>query len=89
MNSTFLYPATLVVVGLLVLALVIYLTLIIIHLWRAGTKLKKLKERLDKVASDSHPLTDHVTNINNALEVFLQGMKSVNGHFARIVQKLK
>lgn len=89
MNSSFLYPATLVIVGLIVLALVFYLTMIIIYLRRAGTKLKKLKDKLEKVSKDTHPLTKHITTINNNLEDLLQGMNSVNGHFAGLVQILK
>lgn len=88
MNASFLYPATLIITGLLVLVLVVYLILIIMALRRAGNNLKKLKGRLEKVAADTQPLSDHVTNVNGVLEDLLRGLSSVNGHMAGVVRIL-
>jgi type VI protein secretion system component VasK len=89
MNTSFLYPATLIIVGLLVLVLVIYLTLIIVALRRAGTKLKKLKGRLEKTAAATNPLSGYVNAINGDLEDLLKGVSSVNRHMAGVVRILK
>lgn len=88
MNASFLYPATLIIAGLIVLVLVIYLVLIIVALRGAGTKLKKLKGQLDKVAADTRPLSQQVHTFNGDLEVLRNDLSSVNGHLAGVVRIL-
>ena len=67
MDASILLPATLIIVGLVVLVLVIYLILIIVALRRAGTHLENLAGGLQKIADDSEPLAGKLGTINGAL----------------------
>lgn len=85
----FLFVATLIIVGLVVLVLVFYLTGTIIYLFRAGAHLKKLANELQKVESDTGLLQGKLTTINGALEQLLTGLTSVNSHLGAIAKVLK
>lgn len=89
MDSSWLFPATLIVVGLVVLVLVIYLILIIVALRRAGTNLQKLAGGLQKIVDDSAPLNHHLGTINGALGSLLEGLVSVDKHLLGIARVLK
>lgn len=89
MDSSFLFVATLVIVGLLVLVLVIYLILIIVALRRAGTHLQELAGGLQKISEDTKPLENKVGTINGALQQLHGGLSSVDGHLVAIAKVLK
>ncbi len=89
MNASILLPATLIIVGLVVLVLVIYLILIIIALRRAGTHLENLAGGLQKIVDDSEPLAGKLGTINGALSQLHGGLSSVDGHLVTIAKVLK
>jgi len=89
MNSSILFIATLVIVGLLVLVLVIYLILIIVALRRAGSQLKTLAEGLQKIVDDSSPLAGKLGTINSALIKLRGGLSSVDDHLINVAKVLK
>jgi len=67
-NASILLPATLIIVGLVVLVLVIYLILIIIALRRAGTHLENLAGGLQKIVDDSEPLAGKLIICTQSLQ---------------------
>lgn len=87
--ESILFPATLIIVGLLVLVLVIYLVLIIVALRRAGTHLENLAGGLQKIVDDTAPLSGNVTTINGALTQLHGGLSAVDGHLVAIAKVLK
>ena len=89
MDASILYPATLIIAGLIVLVLVVYLVLIIIALRRAGTHLKNLAGGLQKIVDDTAPLEGNLTTINGALSQLNNGLSSVDGHLVAIAKVLK
>ncbi len=89
MNSSILFIATLVIVGLLVLVLVIYLILIIIALRKAGNQLQVLAGGLQKIVADSSPLAGKLGTINSALNSLHGGLSSVDNHLITIAKVLK
>lgn len=89
LDAGILYPATLVIVGLVVLVLVIYLILIIIALRRAGNHLEKLAGGLQKIADDTQALEKDLGIINAALTQLLQGLVSVDNHLVAIAKVFK
>lgn len=89
MNTSLLFPATLIIVGLLVLVLVIYLVLIIVALRKAGNHLEALAGGLQKIADDSQPLEDHLVTINGALNQLHGGLSSVDNHLVSIAKVFK
>jgi len=89
MNTSILYPVTLIIVGLLVLVLVIYLVLIIVALWRGGTKLKKLAGGLQQIADNTEPLSVHLNTINGALGSLPEELFLVDKHLLGIAKILK
>ena len=89
MDSTILYPATLIIVALLVLVLVVYLILIIIALRRAGTNLLNLAGGLQKIVDDTEPLAGNLGTINGALTQLNGGLSSVDNHLVDIAKVLK
>lgn len=89
MDASILYPATLIIVGLVVLVLVIYLILIIVALRRAGTHLENLAGGLQKIANDTQPLSENLATINGALSQLHLGLTSVDGHLVNIAKVLK
>ena len=89
MDSNILFIATLVITGLIVLALGIYLVLIIAALRKAGDNLEELAGGLQQVAQDSQPLADRLGTINAALTQLHGGLSSVDGHLVGIAKVLK
>ena len=89
LNPDFLTAATLVLVGILVAALVVYLTGILIALRRAGTHLEGLAEALARIEANTGPLEDKVGTINGALDQLGDGLKSVDGRLAGIAGVFK
>lgn len=89
MDSNILFIATLVITGLIVLALVIYLVLIIAALRKAGDNLEELAGGLQQIAQDSQPLADRLGTINAALTQLHGGLSSVDGHLVGIAKVLK
>jgi hypothetical protein len=89
MDSSILFPATLIIVGLLVVVLVVYLILIIVALRRAGTNLAGLAGGLQKIVDDSEPLAGHLGTINGALSQLHGGLSSVDNHLVAIAKVLK
>ena len=89
MDASILYPATLIIAGLIVLVLVIYLVLIIIALRRAGNHLQNLAGGLQKIVDDSKPLEGNLGTINSALSQLNDGLSSVDGHLVAIAKVLK
>lgn len=89
MDASILYPATLIIVGLVVLVLVVYLIGIIIALWKAGTHLQNLAGGLEKIAEDTSPLKKHLTTINDALTQLHSGLTSVDNHLVSIARIFK
>ncbi len=87
--TQYLFISTIIVVVLVVLVLVIYLTGIIIALWRAGNHLKELAGGLQKIENDTAPLTERLTTINGALDQLHGGLSSVNKHLGSIAGVLK
>jgi uncharacterized protein YoxC len=89
MDASILYPATLVIVGLVVLVLVVYLIGIIIALRKAGTHLENLAGGLQKIADNSKPLPKHLDVINEQLTKLSGGLSSVDNHLASIARIFK
>lgn len=89
MTVSFLYMATLIIVGLVVVVLVLYLILIIVALRRAGTHLENLAGGLQKIADDTAPLEEKLDTINGALTQVHGGLGSVDGHLVDIAKVLK
>ncbi len=89
MDTSLLFPATLIITGIVVLVLVIYLILIIIALRRAGDHLEQLAGGLQKVADDSQPLAEHLGTIHSALTQLHGGLSSVDHHLVGIAKVLK
>lgn len=87
--GNYLFIATLVVVGLVVLVLVIYLVGIIIYLFRGAAHLKALAGGLQKIENDTAPLAEKLTTINGALGQLHGGLASVNTHLGAIAKVLK
>lgn len=85
-NAEFLTIATLVLTGILVAALVIYLTGILIALRRAGTHLEGVAEALSEIESNTAPLQDKVGTINSALDQLGDGLASVDGRLVNIAK---
>ncbi len=85
----YLFIATLIVVALVVLVLVVYLTGVIIYLFRGAAHLKALADGLQKVEADTAPLAEKLTTINGALGTLQGGLSSVNAHLAAIAGVLK
>ncbi len=85
----YLFIATLIVVGLVVLVLVIYLVGIIICLFRGAAHLKALAGGLQKIENDTAPLAEKLTIINGALGQLHGGLSSVNAHLGAIAKVLK
>ena len=85
----YLFIATLIVVGLVVLVLVIYLVGIIIYLFRGAAHLKALAGGLQKIENDTAPLAEKLTTINGALGQLHGGLASVNVHLGAIAKVLK
>ena len=89
MNTSILFIATLIIVGLVVLVLVLYLILIIVALRRAGNHLSDLVGGLHKIVQDSNPLARQLTTINDALGSLHGGLSSVDKHLVSIAKVLK
>lgn len=89
MDSSILFPATLIITGLIVAVLVVYLILIIVALRRAGNNLEALAGGLQKIVDDTDPLKDHLGTANGALSKLLAGLSSVDDHLAAIARVLK
>lgn len=85
----YLFPATLIIIALVVLVLAFYLIGVIIALWKAGTHLKKLAGGLQKIENDSTPLAEKLTTINGALDQLHTGLSSVDQHLIAIAGVLK
>ena len=85
----YLFIATLIVVTLVVLVLVVYLTGVIVCLFRAVGHLKALAGGLQKIEKDTAPLAGKLTTINGALDTLHGGLSSVNSHLGAIAKVLK
>ncbi len=85
MTALLLY-LTLAVTAAVVLVLVVYLVGIIIALARARSSLAKLAGGLIAVRDNTHPLGQHMQEINGGLSALLQGLLAVNGDLAAIVK---
>lgn len=84
--TAFLQIATLAIVVLVVLALVVYLTGILIALVRAGTHLGRIAEGLARVAASTRPLENRVGAINQGLAELHQGLLAVDGQLVGIAK---
>ncbi|MEO7907013.1 MAG: hypothetical protein ABIT06_08575 [Saprospiraceae bacterium] len=84
-----LYIITIVVVVLVVLVLVIYLTGIIIYLFRGASHLRTLAAGLQQIENDTTPLAGKLGVINGALDQLHGGLTSVNSHLGAIAKVLK
>ena len=80
---------TLVVAALVVVVLVGYLVAVGVSLARANRHLARLAGGLEAIASDTHPLPEHLTTINGALAALLAGLRSADGHLAGIRRVLR
>lgn len=89
MDASILYPATLIIVGLVVVVLVVYLIGIIIALRKAGTHLENLAGGLQKISEDTSPLEEHLNTINDALSQLHTGLTSVDNHLISIARIFK
>lgn len=85
----YLFIATLIVVALIVLVLVIYLTGVIIYLFRGAKHLKELAGGLKQIEIDTNPLAEKLTTINGALDTLHGGLSSVNTHMGAIARVLR
>ncbi len=85
----YLFIATLIVVALVVLVLVVYLTGVIIYLFRGAAHLKALADGLQKIENDTVPLAGKLTTIDGALGTLHGGLTSVNLHLGAIAKVLK
>lgn len=86
LNPDFLTIATLVLAGVLVAALVVYLSGVLIALRRAGTHLQGVVQALAEVESNTGPLQEKVETINGALDQLGDGLASVDGRLASIAK---
>ena len=82
---------TLITVGLVVLALVVYLTAIAWALTSARNSVAAIADGLEAVRGHTTPLPEKLTTINGALSQLLDGLRSADGHLGRaaVVFKLK
>lgn len=59
---------TLIWAAVLVLALAVVLVLILFYLWRIGTELERVRERLGRIPEVSEPLADLLTPLEERTE---------------------
>ena len=79
---------TLLLAAATVIALVVYLVLIIIALYRAGSNLERVNAALKATADNTAPLPGHLTTINNALATLDQGLDSVDDNLVDVASVL-
>ena len=79
---------TFIVVGIVVIALVIYLLGIIFALRGANKNLYQLAGGLEQIAEDTQLLSDKLVAINTALGELQNRLLAVNGDLAAIVKLL-
>ena len=72
-----------------VIALVIYLVLIILALYRAGSNLQRVNEALEQTSRNTAPLPSHLTTINGALSTLDQGLDGVDDNLVDVAGVLK
>lgn len=81
--NALLIPVTLVITGLVVLALVVYLTAIAVALHKTRQNVSNIADGLEAVAGHTEPLRDRLTTINGALVSLLAGLRTADGHVTR------
>lgn len=84
-----LIPATWLAVALLVLALVVYLSAVLIALLQAGRHLSRLQSHLGRALTDTEPLGNRLETINGALQQLGTGLGAVDRQLAGIVGLFK
>ena len=80
---------TAVAVGIVVLVLAVYLSLVMAALWRANKHAADLATGLEAIQANTGPLPEHLTTINGALVTLLKGLDAIDQHIggiARLVQ---
>lgn len=87
--NAWLLPLTLVITGLVVLALVIYLTAIAVALWKARSNVRQIADGLEAVAGHAEPLPERLTTINTALTELLGGLRVAHSHVVRAARVFK
>lgn len=89
MDTSILYPATLVIAGVVVLVLVVYLIGIIIALRKAGTHLEELVDGLQQIADDTDPLAGRLAGINETMAELRRALSSVDHQLVSIARIFK
>lgn len=89
MDSDILYPATLIIAGIVVAVLAIYLILIAVKLYKTGNHLKKLNGVLVHIADDTEPLSEHLHTSNEALQKLHQILRVVDENLKGISNTIK
>lgn len=81
--NAWLVPLTLLATALVVLALVVYLTAIVLALRATRRNVKGIADGLEAVAGHAAPLPERLTTINTALTQLLGGLRVAHGHVVR------
>lgn len=71
---------TVIYLVVLVLALAVSLTTIFYYLWRIGTALAAVRDRLAQAERNTAPLKDHLKTINEGLASVGEGLRAVDEH---------
>lgn len=79
---------TLLTVGVVVAALVVYLVLILTTLRDARKAVAAIADGLEAVQGHSAPLPAHLTTINGGLSALLERLRGAEGHLARVASLL-